>query len=174
MKKKNIITYGPTQERRMLYVFSTGMVIMIFSAVVLFHQSISMSKDVMDEYTTLYEKIESMDDRISKLNESYNLNVDRIYKRILEIQEENPDEVRGAVIDKLKPENEDSVKFEASVLAILEIYDEFQSDIEIQTYLNDNASILDSIKRCESIQDKYSTFLDEYNYKYFSSAEEEK
>ena len=133
----------------------------------------SKKEEILEEYTILYKKIESVDNRISKLEESYNLNVKNIYKRILEIQNENPDEVREAVIDKLSPENGDSIKFEASVLAILEIYDEFQSDIQIQTYLNDNASILESIDRYETMQDKYNTFLSEYNHKYLEEYNEE-
>ena len=136
-----------------------------------FRDTMSVYEEMIQKYTTLYKQIQSIDDKVSELESLYNDNVRYIYNRICEIQKSDPDEVRGAVIDKLMTDDKEPIEAEASILAFLENYDEFQSDIEIQTYLNDNARILKSIEKYESMKEKYDEFLTEYNDMYLKDEE---
>lgn len=124
-------------------------------------------EEILVKYVELYDKVEKLDEDIYSLKSSYNDNMYRIYDRIMDLCSECPNEIRDAVIvANIKIIDSDKKKFEASVLALVENYPEFNSDIEIQTYLNDNVNILESIEKYESIQDGFIDSLERYNELY--------
>ena len=138
---------------------------------------LSKEQEILSKYEELYDKVDGLNKTISSLENSYDTNVYRIYTRIVELCKDDPDEIRDAVIESLVSNTNDSSKLEASILALLENYTEFKSDIEIQTYLNDNVNILGSIERYETIQEGFTKSLEEYNKKYLEenvSEEKEK
>lgn len=119
--------------------------------------------NTIESYERLYNNIESMNSEIDKLHDDYNSNTYSIYSRILELQSDNSeDKVRAKVIKSLSSDVGDPIKLEASTLALLENYKDLQADVKIQTYLNDNVRILDTIEKYENVQSKYLKILDNY------------
>lgn len=119
--------------------------------------------NTIESYERLYNNIESMNSEIDKLHDDYNSNTYSIYSRILELQSDNSeDKVRAKVVKSLSSDVGDPIKLEASTLALLENYKDLQADVKIQTYLNDNVRILDTIEKYENVQSKYLKILDNY------------
>lgn len=119
--------------------------------------------NTIESYERLYNNIESMNSEIDKLHDDYNSNTYSIYSRILELQSDNSeDKVRAKVVKSLSSDVGDPIKLEASTLALLENYKDLQDDVKIQTYLNDNVRILNTIEKYENVQNKYLKILDNY------------
>lgn len=133
---------------------------------------LSRKEEILTKYTELYDRVDGLDATIYSLEESYETNIYRIYGRIDEICEDDPDEIRDVVISSLFINSKDSKKLEASILALLENYEEFKTDVEIQTYLNDNVNILESIERYKSVQNGFIKSLEEYDRQYLQENRE--
>lgn len=119
--------------------------------------------NTIESYERLHNNIESMNSEIDKLHDDYNSNTYSIYSRILELQSDNSeDKVRAKVVKSLSSDVGDPIKLEASTLALLENYKDLQDDVKIQTYLNDNVRILNTIEKYENVQNKYLKILDNY------------
>lgn len=113
----------------------------------------SRIEETIEQYTQLCDRICEIDNDIEDLRDQYNQNIMSIYEQVLYIQEESTDqEIRGKVIDSISPNITNPVKLEASILALMQNYNEFCNDPVISHLLDNNSDILFRIEEDNTLR----------------------
>lgn len=128
------------------------------------NRELEHDKYVLGKCQSITNSIESLDKSTMSLERKYHENIIKIYGRIVEINMDSSDEVMNTVISNTPDSGDDDnpIKFEAYVLALLQNYDILQSDTQIQVFLNDNADIITRINENNELRSKLIDVLDEY------------
>lgn len=94
------------------------------------------SESLLEECDDCFNRIDKLERENSELSKKSDQIIRNIFNRICEIEKDDPDEIRGAVIESVKDKLEyDVTTRKASVLALLINYKELNDDPEIQKYL---------------------------------------
>lgn len=116
---------------------------------------------LMEQCVEVIGALSDIDHDITELNAESHQNVLAIYSRIMEIKNESPNEIRDKVIDSIDI-NSTPLTLKASVLSLLQVYPELQEDIQIQTFLQDNVTILGKIEQKNTEREKWVELLGNY------------
>lgn len=127
---------------------------------------------LIDTRAYTINEISKIDQENIELDNQVYQNILSIFDRIKIISKDNPDKVRDKVIKSINLE-ESSLTIEASIIALLKNYQEFEEDPVVQVYLNENVKIMKKIDENNNIKDSLVDFLQKQaDYCFKSSIDE--
>ena len=116
---------------------------------------------ILEQCNEISNNILKLEDTSIELECKYHDNIMLIYDRILELSNDSSDEVKKKLVKGIRLED-DPLSVEASILALLQTYPEFQEDTEVQTFLNDNIKVLKKLDQYQSMKEVLTNTVKEY------------